>query len=150
MRWKRVATISALLFVTGTGLLASPLIAASLRLALRPGETVARPYSTVMAFRHIGFGDLDTCTSASYPKIQRIGHGRSSTFLVKASVACGLEVRNPAAYVQGNTLHLGYETHLTGGMDMCNCEYRSVFSVADLPPAISKVEFAETFVDSAH
>jgi hypothetical protein len=149
MHWKRVATISAILFVAAAGLLSSPFIAASLRIALRPAETAARSYSPVMAFRHIGFGDLDTCTSASYPMIERSDEGRASTFIVRASVACGLEVRNPTAMIQGDTLHLGYETHLVDGMDMCDCEYRSVFSVADLPAAVYKVEFDETFVDSA-
>ena len=149
MRWNRVASISALLFFAGAVLLASPLIAASLRDALWPADSVAPPYSPVMAFRHIGFGDLDMCTSANYPKISRSVSGRSTIFLVKASVACGLEVRKPVALVRGDTLHLGYETHFTGGMDMCNCEYISVFSVADLPRSVSQVEFAATFVDSA-
>lgn len=102
-----------------------------------------------MAFRHIGIGDLDTCSSARYPMIERAENGRTTTFLVRASVACGLEVRNPVAIIQGDTVHLGYETHFTGGVDMCNCEYRSVFAVADLTRTVSKVEFAASFVDSA-
>jgi hypothetical protein len=137
------------LFAAAAALLAIPLIAASLRNAAEPPESVAPRYSAVFAFRHIGIGELDTCTSGRYPMIDRTASGRTNTFLVRASVACGLEVRNPLAYVQGDTLQLGYETHFTGGVDMCNCEYRSIFAVADLPPSVSKVEFAATFVDSA-
>lgn len=149
MRWNRIATRSTLLFVTGATLLAVPLIASTLRNAEKPGEENVPRYSPVSAFRHIGVGDLDTCTSARYPMVDRAASGRASTFLVRASVACGLEVRNPVAYVQGDTLHLGYETHFTGGVDMCNCEYRSVFAVVDLPRTVTKVEFTSTFIDSA-
>ena len=149
MRWNRIAGTSALLFAASAGLLAAPLIAASLRDAADPGPKIAPRHSPVLAFRHIGIGDLDVCTSARYPMIERAESGRTTTFLVRASVACGLEVRNPVAYYQGDTMHLGYETHFTGGMDMCNCEYGSVFAVVDLPRAVSKVEFAATFVDSA-
>jgi hypothetical protein len=103
-----------------------------------------------MAFKHIGVGDLSTCTSAKYPMIERTEQNQGvTTFIVKASVPCGFEVRNPSHYVQDGTLNLSYETHFTGNADLCNCEYKSVFALANLPPDVAKVNFQDKFVDSA-
>jgi hypothetical protein len=103
-----------------------------------------------MAFKHIGIGDLNTCTSAQYPMIERTEQDQGvTTFIVKASIPCGFEVRNPSHYVQDGTLNLSYEAHFTGNADMCNCEYKSVFALANLPPDTTKVEFSSKFVDSA-
>ena len=133
----------------GIAALAAPFAADSIHAALNtpaePGPISHYP----MAFKHLGFGELNTCTSAQYPMIERTQRGRATTYLVKASVPCGLEVRNPSHYVQDGTLHLSYENHFTGSVDMCNCEYRSIFALLDLPPTVTKVEFSERFVDSA-
>jgi hypothetical protein len=149
MHWGRITVISTLLALTGAAALAAPFGAELIRSALKhppkPGPISHYP----MAFKHLGFGDLNTCTSTRYPMIERTPHGRATAFLVKASVPCGLEVRNPSHYVQDGVVHLSYEAHFTGNVDMCNCEYRSVFSLADLPPSLTKVEFSERFVDSA-
>ena len=149
MRWTRITAIAGFMALLVISALAAPFAADSLRAALNrpapPGPISHYP----MAFRHLGFGELSTCTSAQYPMIERTERGRATTFLVKASVPCGLEVRHPSHYAQDGTLHLSYETHLTGSVDMCNCEYRSVFALADLPPEVKKVEFSELFVNSA-
>jgi hypothetical protein len=132
-------------------LLASPALPGlfrTVRAALTPPpppEPIARYH---MAFRHLGFGELSTCANAKYPIIERTDLNGATTFLVRASVACGLEVRNPSHFVQGSMLHLSYETHFTCGVDMCNCEYRSVFTFGDLPPSVKSVDFKDTYVDS--
>ena len=103
-----------------------------------------------MAFKHIGIDDLNTCTSAQYPMIERTKQDqRITTFIVKASVPCGFEVRNPSHFVQDGILNLSYETHFTGNADMCNCEYKSVFALANLPPDLTDVKFTDKYVDSA-
>jgi hypothetical protein len=149
MGWTRITAIASSLTLLGVAALAAPFAADSVRAALNappePGPISHYP----MGFKHIGFGDLNTCSSAQYPMIERTQRGKATTFVVKASVPCGLEVRNPSHYVQDSTLHLSYETHFTGSVDMCNCEYRSVYAFVTLPPQIKSVQFSEKFVDSA-
>jgi len=149
MRWTRITAIASSMMLLGIAALAAPFAADSIHAVLNrpaaPGPVSHYP----MAFKHLGFGDLSTCTSAQYPMIERTERGRATTFLVKASVPCGLETRNPSHYVQDGTLHLSYETHFTGSVDMCNCEYRSVFALADLPHGLTKVVFSDRPVDSA-
>ena len=149
MRWTRITAIAGFIVLLGIAALASPFAADSIHAALnrpaKPGPISRYP----MAFKHLGFGDLNTCVSAQYPMIERTERGRATTFLVKASVPCGLEVRNPSHYAQDGILHLSYEAHFTGSVDMCNCEYRSIFALADLPPRLTKVEFSERYLDSA-
>ena len=149
MRWTRVAVLSTAFALAVSACLAAPLALKALHRvhSLPTGPAPVRHYP--MGFRHIGFGEIDTCGSARYPSIERLQRGRATTLLVKASVACGLEVRRPASYVQGNTLHLSYETHFTGSVDMCECEYRSVFTFVGLPASVTNVEFSQEFVDSA-
>jgi hypothetical protein len=149
MRWTRITAIAGSLALLGFAALAAPFATDSVRAVLSRPATPGPISHYPVAFKHLGFGDLSTCTSAQYPMIERTQRGRATTFLVKASVPCGLEVRNPSHYAQDGTLHLSYETHFTGSVDMCNCEYRSVFAFADLPSGLTKVAFSDHPIDSA-
>ena len=149
MRLTRIAAIVVALVAIGFAVLAAPFAVGSVRSMLHRPPAPGPISHYAMGFRHLGFGDLNTCTSTQYPLIARSQIGRATIFLVKASVPCGLEVRRPSHYVQDSVVHLSYETHLTGSVDMCNCEYRSVFSLVGLPDSATKVEFSERFVDSA-
>lgn len=151
MRWTRVSAfrisaISACMLLSGVAALSAPFAADAIQAALDRPAPPGPKVRYAMAFRDLGIGELDACSTAKYPMIERSEHGRATAFLVKASVPCGLEVRNPSHYAQDGTLHLSYETHFTGRADACDCEYRSVFALADLPTGLTRVEFSARFV----
>jgi len=141
--------MAAALALLGIGVLASPFISDAIHKALarppKPGPISQYP----MTFEHLGYGDLSSCGFGEYPIIKRTDQDQVTTILVRASVPCGLEVRNPAHYAQDGVLHLSYETHFTGSVDMCNCEYQSVFTLKGLPESIAAIDFTEHFFDSA-
>ena len=103
-----------------------------------------------MGFKHLGKnGDSAICGNVKYPKISRMQSGTASIFLVKAAIACGLEIRKPSHYVVGDTIHLSYEAYSTGSYAMCDCEYRSVYSFIGLPSSVTKVTFKVSYADSS-
>ena len=99
-----------------------------------------------MGFKHLGNGTSSICQNTRYPIIKRSQNRNVTFFLVRAAVACGLEVRNPRHYVRNATLYLSYEAHDTGTVAMCDCEYRSVFTFANFPATVKRVVFQETDV----
>jgi hypothetical protein len=147
---RRIVLLSATFIALSALLVASPAIPGWLdaaRSALTPSPSPETVHRYAMTFRHLGFAEPETCTSASYPQIERKDVDKRTVFLVRALIPCGLEVHNPAHYVQGDTLHLSYETHLDGPVDLCDCEYRSEFTFTDLPPRVTKVDFMDASID---